>query len=82
MGSSGGQEGAVRPTGQGGGGGLPLATSHCEIDGARCLLAVVIFFKEQKKTLFKILKVLPFMPQTLKNHFDVGYRPHSPISSK
>jgi len=75
-----------RPGGGGAtlGAGVPvLATSHCEIAGARnCLVVYVIFLREKKKSLFKILKVLPFLPQTLKNHFDVGYHPHFALSSK
>lgn len=60
-----------------------FATSHCEIAGARNCLAVYVIFlgKKQNKTLFKILKVLPLLPQTLKKHFDVGY-PHFSLSSK
>lgn len=54
------ERGAVRPPGQEAveakchpqgrvGGVLVLATSHCEIDGARCLVASVIFLRNKRK---------------------------------
>lgn len=62
-----------------------FATSHCGIAGARNRLLVYViffFFLRKKQTLFKILKVLPFLPQTLKKRFDVGSPPHFSLSSK
>lgn len=44
-------------------------------------IVYVIFFLRKKK-LFNILKVLLFLPQTLKKLLDVGHHPHLSLSSK
>lgn len=45
-------------------------------------IVYVIFFFKEKKKLFNILKVLLFLPQTLKKLLDVGHHPHLSLSSK
>lgn len=79
VGSDGCREGEVRSSGLG----VPTsATSHCEIAGAHNFLVAYVIFLRKKKNLFKILKVLPVLPQTLKKHLDVGYHPRFSLSSK